>query len=251
MKPNRFAVITGSSGGIGYASVMEFLGAGYRVFGLDVEKRDYPQGCSFIKVDVASEQLVTGALKQLGSETDRIHALVNNAAVCTPMRLLETSVGEWDRILASNLKSVFLMTKACHPYLKRAGHAGIVNVSSVHAACTSEGMGAYAAAKGGMNSFTRAAALELASDGIRVNCVMPGAVDTPMLCKGSDRDSLPGHRIEDAIAHIAARTPLRRIGDPSEIARTILFLASHESAGFITGQTVVADGGALARLSTE
>ncbi|MFC1834869.1 SDR family NAD(P)-dependent oxidoreductase [Thermodesulfobacteriota bacterium] len=247
----RIAVITGSSKGIGTAVVEEFLGAGYAVFGLARSENTGPNGATFIRTDISDEHQVSWAIEKVSAEADRIDALVNNAAVQLNARLVETTPEQWDRVMAVNLRGMFLVTRAAYPLLKRSGNAGIVNVSSVHAMGTSEGIAAYAASKGGVVALTRAAALEMAEDGIRVNCVLPGAVDTPMLREGFSRGHLKGERVEEQMAQLAARTPLGLIGSPREIARAIVFLASPETASFVTGQTLVVDGGALARLSTE
>jgi NAD(P)-dependent dehydrogenase (short-subunit alcohol dehydrogenase family) len=111
-------------------------------------------------------------------------------------------------------------------------------------------LAAYASSKGALVAFTRSAALEFASGGVRVNAVAPGAVDTPMLRQGLLRQSTP-ENLDEAMQELARRTPLRRIGSPDEIAQAILFLADNDRSSFITGQTLVIDGGALAHLSTE
>ena len=145
-------------------------------------------------------------------------------------------------MLSANLRSVYLMSKYAHPLLRR-GAGAIVNLSSVHAIATSEKVAAYAASKGAVLALTRAMALELAQDGIRVNALLPGAVDTPMLRTGI--------KSEIEIDGLARRTPLGRIGQPEEIAQAALFLADDERSSFITGQALVVDGGATARLGTE
>ena len=149
-----------------------------------------------------------------------------------------------DGVLSANLRSVYIMSKYAHPQLK-LGEGVIVNVSSVHAIATSESMAAYAASKGAVLALTRAMALELAPDGIRVNALLPGAVDTPMLRAGLARWPDIG------VNQLASRIPLGRIGKPDEIAQAALFLSDNERASFITGQALVVDGGATARLGTE
>ncbi len=119
-----------------------------------------------------------------------LDAVVNNAAVQIAKPMLETTVEEWDRVMASNLRSVFLGAKLAHPLLKAGGGGAIVNVSSVHAVQTSANIAAYAASKGGLLALTRAMAIEFAPDNIRVNAILPGAVDTPMLRAGLDRGTL-------------------------------------------------------------
>ena len=131
----------------------------------------------------------------------------------------------------------------------RRSRGAVVNVASVHAFATSAGAAPYAASKGAIVALTRAAALEWAPD-VRVNAVAPGAVDTGMLRQGVQRWA-PPEAVDAELERLAARIPLGRIGRPEEIAEAILFLADGRRSSFITGQVLVADGGALARLSTE
>jgi NAD(P)-dependent dehydrogenase (short-subunit alcohol dehydrogenase family) len=135
--------------------------------------------------------------------------------------------------------------------LKEDDGGAIVNVSSVHAVATSKHIAAYAASKGGMLALTRALAIELAPDNIRVNTVLPGAVDTSMLRDGLNRDHAGSGTAEERLENLARNTVSGKIGKPEEIAQTILFLADPEKSSFITGQPLVIDGGATARLSTE
>jgi NAD(P)-dependent dehydrogenase (short-subunit alcohol dehydrogenase family) len=151
-------------------------------------------------------------------------------------------VEEWDAVMASNLRSVFLGAKLAYPLLKNKGGGAIVNVSSVHAIATSSGVGSYAASKGGLLALTRSMAIEFARDNIRVNAILPGAVDTPMLS---------AHLDQIRLENLAKRTVNGRIGMPFEIAHAIYFLADDEQPSFMTGQSIVVDGGATAKLSTE
>jgi len=247
----RTAVITGSSSGIGRATAREFSSRGFRVFGLDLSPDPDAGALTFIQADVSREQDVERALRQIEDLVDRLDVLVNNAAICPYVSIVETTTDQWERLLAVNLTGPFLMIRGAVPLLKRVPGSSIVNVASVHALATSKGIAAYAASKGGLVALTRAAALELAGHGIRVNCVLPGAVNTPMLVDGFKRGHLSGPTVEAKIERLAAATPLKRIASPEEIARAICFLSSSEEASFITGQTLVVDGGALARLSTE
>ena len=156
-----------------------------------------------------------------------------------------------DRTLASNLRSVFLGIKLAHPLLKAAGGGAIVNVSSVHSIATSANIAAYAASKGGLLALTRAVAIEFAEDNIRVNAVLPGAVDTPMLRASMGRGQFGGPSVQQRLDNLASKTVNGRVGTPREIAQTIYFLADNDQSSFMTGQAVVVDGGATARLSTE
>jgi NAD(P)-dependent dehydrogenase (short-subunit alcohol dehydrogenase family) len=164
--------------------------------------------------------------------------------------MVDLSVEEWDSVMASNLRSAFLTARMGHRLLRAAGGA-IVNISSVHALATSRDIAAYAASKGGLVALTRALALELAPDSIRVNAVLPGAVDTPMLHAGLSRNHVAGDSVAARMADLGSRTVMGRVGKPEEIAQAILFLADGRRSSFVTGQTLVVDGGATARLSTE
>ena len=244
----RAVLITGACGGVGRATTALFRSAGWLTVGLDRrEPADALDVDHFVQVDMAREDLgreIDAAVSRIG----RLDALVNNAATQIEKRLVDTAVPEWDKVLATNLRGPFLATQAACPALRRSRGA-IVNVSSVHALATSAGLAAYAASKGGLAAFTRAAALELAPE-VRVNAVLPGAVDTPMLRAGLARWAAPND-VDSALQQVASRTPLARVGEPSEIAQVILFLADGERSSFITGQTIVADGGVTARLSSE
>jgi NAD(P)-dependent dehydrogenase (short-subunit alcohol dehydrogenase family) len=182
--------------------------------------------------------------------TKSLDALVNNAAVQVAKPLMETTVEEWDAVMASNLRSVFLGVKLAYPLLKEEGGA-IVNVSSVHAIQTSANIAAYAASKGGLLALTRAMAIEFAPDNIRVNAILPGAVDTPMLRAGLGRGHAGHGDVQERLDNLARKTVSGKVGRPEEIARAIYFLADNEQSSFMTGQALVVDGGATARLSTE
>ena len=153
----------------------------------------------------------------------------------------------WNSTLAVNLSAAYLGIRFLVP-LMQSGQGSIVNVTSVHSFATSAGMSAYVASKGGLLAFTRAAALELAPQNIRVNAIAPGAVDTEMLRQGLERN-LDG--TERAREHLISRTPMKRLGSPDEIAKSIIFLLDCDRSPFLTGQTLVVDGGALTQLSTE
>ena len=142
------------------------------------------------------------------------------------------------------------MVKEAFSLLKNA-RGSIVNSSSVHAVATSKNIAAYAASKGGMVALTRAMAIEFADAGVRVNAILPGAVDTQMLREGLSRGHAKGSNIEDQLNNLGQRTVMGRVGDPREIAQSILFLADEEQSSFITGHAMVVDGGATIRLSTE
>lgn len=230
------AVVTGAAGGIGSATCDVLEGYGWDIVALDRRPVDRDHA---LQVDIADPGSVAMSLMGL----PRIDGLVNNAAMQLHKPLLDTSLEEWDAVAAVNLRGAFACLKACHRQLVEAG-GSVVNVASVHAVATSRSIAAYAAMKGGLTAFTRAAAIELAPAGVRVNAVLPGAVETSALRAGLSRDP-------DAERTLVDRTPLGRAGEPREVGEAIAFLLDSRRAAFITGQEIVVDGGALARLSTE
>ncbi len=238
MDKKPIAVVTGAKGGIGSATVREFRNRGYHVIGVD--RSEESESDEHLKVDLSRPtcgEEIASALR------DRpVSGVVNNAAVAPYSTIEETSVETWDETIDVNLRAAFLVPKALLPNL-RANGGSVINVSSVHAEATSVGVAAYAASKGGLLALTRAMALEWSPFHIRVNCVLPGAVDTEMLAAGLFRS---GSTVES----IGARHPVGRVGKVEEIAKAIAFLVD-EDAAFITGASLRVDGGALARLSTE
>ncbi len=245
-------LITGAAGGIGRATVALFAEKGWRVIGVDRASfgDNFPKGGLFIQSDIARPEEMHAIFEKAHAFTESLAALVNNAAVQVAKPILETSVEEWDAVMASNLRSVFLGVKLAYPLLKARGGA-IVNVSSVHAIQTSANIAAYAASKGGLLALTRAMAIEFAPDNIRVNAILPGAVDTPMLRAGLGRGHAGHGEMRERLDNLARKTVNGRVGTPEEIAHAIYFLADHEQSSFMTGQALVIDGGATARLSTE
>ena len=241
------AVITGAGGGIGSATAHALSREGAEVVLLDLDLaaaevvaqqvKDAGGAARALACDVADESSVRTALEDVG----RLDVLVNNAGLAHNAPLLETTVEDWDRVLAVNLRGTFLMTKHGAPRMGAGG--AIVNIASVAALMAVTHASAYTAAKGGIVSLTRVAAAELAP-GIRVNCICPGTVRTAMpdemLRRRGDGDA-------DAGAAITARKYLSgRLGEPSEIASTVLFLAGPASS-FLTGSVIVADGGVTAQ----
>jgi NAD(P)-dependent dehydrogenase (short-subunit alcohol dehydrogenase family) len=248
----QVVLITGVAGGIGRATASTFAANGWYVIGVDHHQPDIPlpEVDTFICADVGDEDGWQQVFRQVQEQAGRLDALVNNAGlqICKP--LVETTPTEWDQIMAVNLRSVYLAVRHAYPLLRNA-KGSIVNISSVHAVATSAGIAAYAASKGGMQALTRALAIELAADNIRVNAVLPGAVDTPMLHAGLSRGHLETAGLNERMQELANRTVIGRIGQPFEIAESILFLADTHRSSFITGQSLLVDGGATARLSTE
>ena len=253
METKRTVLVTGAAGGIGRATVMLFASKGWRVIGVDRADfgEPFPQDGLYIQLDIAQGENMHAIFERAQAFSGSLSALVNNAAVQVAKPLLDTNVDEWDSVMASNLRSVFLGVKLAHPLFQAAGGGAIVNVSSVHAVATSANIAAYAASKGGLLALTRAIAIEFARDNIRCNAILPGAVDTPMLRAGLGRGHVGSGDILERLDNLARKTVNGRVGKPEEIAHAIYFLADEEQSSFMTGQALIVDGGATARLSTE
>jgi len=247
------ALVTGAAGGIGRATVSLFSEKGWRVIGVDRADfgENFPQNGLFIQSDISRPEDMQAIFEKAHAFTESLDALVNNAALQVAKPLVETTVEEWDAVMASNLRSVFLGVKLAYPLLKAGSGAAVVNISSVHAIQTSANIAAYAASKGGLLALTRAMAIEFAPDNIRVNAILPGAVDTPMLRAGLRRGHVGQGDVQERLDNLARKTVSGKVGKPEEIAHAIYFLADNEQSSFMTGQALVVDGGATARLSTE
>ena len=246
-------LITGSAGGIGRACVALFAEKGWRVIGVDKNEfgEGFPANGLFIRADISQADQFPAIYEKVVAFASSLNALVNNAAVQVSKPLVDTTVEEWDTVIATNLRPTFLNAKYFFKLLRNGGDSAIVNVSSVHAVQTSANIAAYAASKGGILALTRAMAIEFAEYNIRVNAVLPGAVDTPMLRSGLDRGHLSGPSVNDRLDNLARKTVNGRIGTPAEIAQAVYFLADGGASSFMTGQALIVDGGATARLSTE
>jgi NAD(P)-dependent dehydrogenase (short-subunit alcohol dehydrogenase family) len=257
----KTVIVTGAAGGIGRATVAVFAAAGWRVIAVDRSPYDlalgesygpqFPEHGIYIQADIASGEDLQTIFDQAHAFTGGLHALVNNAAIQIAKPLVETSIEEWDAVMANNLRSVFLGVKLAYPLFKAAGGGAIVNVSSVHAVQTSANIASYAASKGGLLALTRAMAIEFAPANIRVNAILPGAVDTPMLHAGLSRGHVGSGSLNERLENLARKTVIGRVGKPEEIAHAIYFLADENQSSYMTGQALIVDGGATARLSTE
>jgi len=246
-------LITGACGDIGSATARLFREEGWYVIGVD--RRGKAGADEYINLVIEQDISVTKNIRQIFSiikqnKVEHLNGLVNLAAVQVAKSILETTEEDWDDVFNSNIKSVFNAVKEAHPLLKK-GQGAIVNVSSVHAFATSINISAYAASKSALLGFTRSMALEFIDDNIRVNCVSPGAVNTQMLVDGLVRGSNGFETAQVMMDRLGLRHPIKRVGEPKEIANLIYFLIDNTKSSFITGQSVTIDGGALAQLSTE
>lgn len=241
-------VVTGAAGGIGRAVVELFAERGWQVTAVDrIPMSALPEGVRAHAADVSRPDEVDWMAREYEGGLD---ALVNNAGLGLKKPLAEVLPEEWDEVMASNVRSIFLMTRAWLPALQRA-HGAVVNVASVHALATTAHVAAYAASKGAVVALTRSMALEFGEHGLRANAVLPGAVDTPMLRLGLSQGGPESKPVEERLALLEERIALARIGRPSEIAQAVYFLCDSRASSYITGHALVVDGGATARLGSE
>lgn len=239
----KVALVTGATRGIGLGISKAMAAAGARVAmaDLDTEKeagtavgaaRDAGPGAMYVQTDVSDEVAVKRMAHTVLTEFGRIDILVNNAGIATEFPLVDLTVDEWDRMLAVNLRSVFLCCRAVLPHMIERGSGRIINTASQLAYLGAAGMTHYCASKGGVISLTRALAREVAPDGILVNGIAPGPVESRLL----DRMSAAWKKGK------LAELPLGRFGEPDDIAPTAVFLASDDSS-YYCGQILGPNGG--------
>ena len=232
---NRIAIVTGGAQGIGAATASLLRSEGALVEVWDAvsghPETGKDEGLTSHRVDVSDSSGVEAALEELVSRLGIPDILINNAGIIADNFASELSVEDWERVLKVNLSGTFIPCKALIPHLRERGSGVITNTSSI-SALGNRGQANYAASKAGVIGLSRTLSQELAGDGIRVNCVAPGAIETSMF------DEVPDKVKEKFLQHI----PLGRLGAPEDVARLHLFLASDE-ASYMTGQTVFCDGG--------
>jgi NAD(P)-dependent dehydrogenase (short-subunit alcohol dehydrogenase family) len=244
----KAAVITGAASGIGRASALRFAaeGAAVVVADLNIEGgEEVARQCRedggravFQKTDVSSEADIKAAIGRALAEFGRLDVMFSNAGIAGATGPIEeTTVEDWDRTQAALLRSVFLAMKHAIPVMRKAGGGSIISTASVAGLRGGAGPHAYSAAKAGVISLTRSVAIEAAKDRIRVNCICPGGINTPIF------SLVPGG--SEAVEQVLSQAqPIRRAGKPDDIAAMALFLASDESE-WITGTAMVVDGGLM------
>jgi len=242
----KVALVTGAASGIGAATAIRFAREGARVAGLDVQrpvaeawKPVDEAGGSFHQASVADEAEVADAVGAIASQHGAIDILVNAAGVAGGGPLHEMEEAEWDRVIAVNLKGIFLVCKYVLRHMLEAGQGSIVNVASIEGLVATEAASSYGASKGAVVQLTRNLAVDYTPRGIRTNAVCPGLVDTPLVAPVTQATEGPLKALHE---DFVSRHLVGRIGRPDEIAAAILFLASSD-ASFVTGTALVVDGG--------
>jgi NAD(P)-dependent dehydrogenase (short-subunit alcohol dehydrogenase family) len=241
----KVVLITGGASGIGAAAARRFVAEGARIVLVDVDEETGSSLAAELRADghdavfhaasVCDETEVAGIYEHLHEEFGRLDVLFNNAGVVQDSFAATTTLIEWRRVLEVNLDGAFLMARSAIPMLARAGGGAIVNTASIYGLVSAPGSTSYVASKHAVEGLTKSLALEHAADGIRVNAVCPGFVNTPMVQAAVEED-----------ATLAALHPLGRVAEPEEIVAVVAFLASDE-ASFVTGASYVVDGGYTAQ----
>lgn len=247
----RSALVTGAASGIGRAIALLFSqeGATLTLMDLDaagvtaVVREIAAAGGQAIAVvgDVSQEANCRRAVEEAHKAWGRLDILVNNAGIIRRATVVETTPEEWDRVMAVNVRSAFLLSKYAIPLMEQAGGGAIIHIASGWGLVGGRRAAAYCASKGAMVLLTKAMALDHGPQNIRVNCICPGDTDTPML---RDEAEQLGADLACFLAEAADR-PLRRLGRPEDIAQAALYLAS-DASSFVTGSVLVVDGGGLA-----
>lgn len=244
----RTALVTGAARGIGAAIAHRLAADGFQVAVLDLDQAAAEPVAEAIRAggvraislgaDVADEASVDAAVARCAAELGPPVVLVNNAGIIRDDLLFRMATADWDAVVGVHLRGAFLMSRACQRFMTEAGWGRIVSMSSI-SALGNRGQANYAAAKAGLEGFTRTVALELGPFGVTVNAIAPGYIETEMIRQTAERIGEP---YDEFVARIAAGVPVRRMGRPDDIAAAVAYFA-REDAGFVTGQTLVVAGG--------
>jgi 3-oxoacyl-[acyl-carrier protein] reductase len=246
--PLRTAIVTGAARGIGAGVARRLAADGFAVAVLDldetackpvVEEIERAVGRAIaVGADVADEQAVADAVARVTEELGAPTVLVNNAGIIRDNLLFKMTTDDWDAVMGVHLRGAFLMSRAVQKHMTEAGFGRIVNLSST-SALGNRGQANYAAAKAGLQGFTKTLALELGRFGVTANAIAPGFIETEMTAATAER---MGVAFEDFKAGAAAQIPVARTGTPDDIAHAVSFFAS-EGAGFVSGQVLYVAGG--------
>ncbi len=248
---NKVAIITGGASGIGRATAVLFAQEGAAVAILDINAEQGQAAVAeieaaggkaiFAACNVARAEDCQKAVEQTVAAFGGVHILFNNAGIIRRANVLSTTEEEWDRVMAVNVKSIFLMSKYVIPYMEKAGGGSIINTSSGWGLKGGGNAVSYCASKGAVTNMTRAMAIDHGKQNIRVNAICPGDTDTPMLRNEAKQLG----EVEEKFLAESAQRPLGRYAQPVEIAQAVLYLAS-EASSYVTGAALVVDGGGLA-----
>ena len=240
---DKVCVVTGAGSGIGRAIAVAMLDEAGIVEGIDLA--EHPKGEPAINVgDVSNPGSIEELISGIHGRHGRVDILVNCAGLWAPGTVTSTDESTWESIFDANVKGTFLASRSVIPYMETQREGSIVNIASNYALVGGRNAAAYTASKGAVLALTRAMALDHAQAGIRVNCVCPGTIDTPMIRE--PMRSMTPKQVEEITASRIVRHPIGRIGTAEEIAPGVVYLASDESS-FVTGAVLPIDGGYTAQ----